>query len=65
MWNRLMRVILVADPLSDRVPPLTFLTITAGLIALSAALFSEGTAGSSTNTNSSGKNFAIRSANTR
>ena len=42
--NKRIRTDLVSDPFFERVPPLTFLAVTAGLIAFSAALFPDGKA---------------------
>src|ERR1035437_1857208 len=58
----LISLVLVWLPFADRVPPLIFRDITAGLIARSAALLLDATFGCSTNVNSSGRyrhiNFA-------
>src|SRR5450756_1583377 len=55
---------LVWLPSGERVPPLILRLITTGRIARSAALLAEGTRGSATNTNSSGRKRSIRSHRT-
>ena len=61
----LARVSLVFVPWSVLVPPLIFRLITTGRMARSAALLSEGTLGSATNTNSSGRKRPTRWHSTR
>ena len=56
----LASVALVLLPLGERLPPLILRATTCGRRALSAALLSEGTIGSSTKVNSSGKKRSVR-----
>lgn len=54
-------MLLASLPFSDLLPPLIFLLTTISRTLRSAPLFSEGTLGSATNTNNSGKNLSILS----
>lgn len=58
--NRLLKVLMVLDPRADRDPPLILRATTAGRIARSAALFSEGISGLVTKGNNSEMNPVIR-----